>query len=109
MTTTTPRPDLWAAYFVDRSGWVENLADYEGVDIGDIDPEDARVVIVRGTAAPTGPAGDMRLPGTYRPEDRIVEWDDFETSDEVQLRLAQAEAMAVGLNAELLAEVANRG
>lgn len=86
----------WESVLTDNSGWEINpeyLDDYE--------PDDVRISIVRGTAAPaaSGPVGARRLPGTYNSDDHLIEFDDFEDLDEVRARWVQAQAMAAGLNA----------
>ncbi len=84
----------WEAVLTETAGWVMTLDDFE-------EPGDARISIVRRTAAPGGPDadGDQRLPGTYNSDDHLIEFCDFEEFDEVEARWVQAQAMVEGLNA----------
>lgn len=88
----------WQAVLADRFGEVMTIDEF---DEWQVDPDDVKVVIVRGTAVPTDrhDTGELRLPGSWRSDDRLVEFDDFEEPEEVEARWAQAQAMAAGLNA----------
>jgi hypothetical protein len=94
--TTAAVTGPWEAVIADGHGWVTTLAEALR---DDLDANDLRIAIVRGSAAPYELDGDRKLPGGYDSGDMLVEWGDFVGLVELRTRLAQAEAMVVGLNA----------
>lgn len=95
---------LWVAVLADRHGFVyDSVADaYENSG----PEEEHRIAVVRGTAMPNNRSGDRpRMPGTTRSGDTVFELDDVyldgdgDESTGAVARLAQAQAMAAGLNA----------
>lgn len=114
-TDPTVHPDIaaealrgpWQAVLLDSYGYVLSTDEFQE---DGTDPDEVRIVIVRGTAAPVPDGGDtasLRMPGTYSGGDLLVEFEgsDFEGETEeeamrsVLSRLVQAQAMAAGLNA----------
>lgn len=95
----------WLAVLADRWGFVYDSVADAAENTEDPD-EEHRVTIVRGTAMPNDRSGcRLRLPGTYRCGDVAFELNDVyldgegDESTGAAARLAQAQAMAAGLNA----------
>jgi hypothetical protein len=84
----------WVAILTDNYGWPRTVDDFEegGNDI----PE---IAVVRGSAAPNGPAGIYCRPGSYQSDDLLYEIDCFDDRDELAMRWEQAQAVADALNA----------
>lgn len=73
-------------------------------EIGDIRHEEISVMILRGTSLPYVYDRDpcdpnwIRVPDLFKRADRPIEWNHFESDDEVRTAWVQAQAMAAGLN-----------
>lgn len=69
---------------------------WEDYDGNGLEPEDAQILIVRGTALPDESG---RLPGSYRSADKMIEFDldDCDTHDEIEALWIQVQAMVAGL------------
>lgn len=90
--TTQALAGNWQAVLADSYGEVMTWDDFSS---NGLDPDEVRIHIVRGTAAPDE---DGQLPGSYQPADRLVEFEYMEDMEEVEARWVQAQAMAAGLN-----------
>lgn len=84
-----------------RGPWIACLYDLAGflVDIEEGDDYDAvEIAVVRDTAAPTGPDGDMRMPGTFEPADVLYRFEDFDSDEDVRVAWIRAQSVAEALN-----------
>lgn len=94
-TTADALAGPWQAVLAYREGFPLTIEEFNS---DGVDPDDVRIQIVRGTAAPANYHGNLRLPGCFQSADKLVEFDDFEEDEEVAACWARAQAMVVGLN-----------